>query len=344
MSAPVVALLTNSLSGGGAERAATILANLLADAGVRPVLLPCRSGPADLVSSNVEVVALEKRPGSGIRGLAGTLAGVQRAVRSLRPDIVHAHCELPELLAASLPPGSGRFCVTEHARDPWNQHPRVGRGVRRALALRGTTWAVPQPDMPVWSRPGQPTFHVANPLLGVTGRWTPPGGERRLRLVAVGRLAPLKRFDWLIRAVAARAEALELTVVGDGDERQSLEALAAELGAPVTFAGYQSDPWALALQHDLYVTPSATEADPLSLAEALLHEMPVLASDIPGHRGQGLSAAQLFADQQGLAQTLDDVVAGGVARLLNPSAAASLRAQRVGSAVAAAQLAAYGLA
>jgi hypothetical protein len=183
MSLPVVALLTNSLSGGGAERAATTLANLLDETGVvRPVLVPARSGDADLVASRADVLPLDKPPGSGIAGLGAALPAARRALRSLRPSVVHAHCELPELMAVLLAPRDARLCVTEHARTPWSEHPALGRVVRRGLVLRSASWAVPQRDLPVWSVPAAAAVHVANPLIDVHVRWAPsrpPGSPRR---------------------------------------------------------------------------------------------------------------------------------------------------------------------
>jgi len=61
------------------------------------------------------------------------------------------------------------------------------------------------------------------------------------RVLALGRLTEHKGFDLAIRAIAAiRAEFPQatLTVAGDGPDRAKLEALAAELAAPVRFAGW----------------------------------------------------------------------------------------------------------
>ena len=49
-------------------------------------------------------------------------------------------------------------------------------------------------------------------------------------VVAVGRLDPMKRFDLLIRAVAAASTPLRAVIAGDGPDLERLRALAAELG------------------------------------------------------------------------------------------------------------------
>ena len=62
----------------------------------------------------------------------------------------------------------------------------------------------------------------------------PPGGDGRPRphVVAVGRLMPVKEFDESIRVKAEVRRAhptVELTIVGDGDEREHLDELIDEL-------------------------------------------------------------------------------------------------------------------
>lgn len=61
-------------------------------------------------------------------------------------------------------------------------------------------------------------------------------------ILFVGRLIELKGCDRLIRAVAAieSSESVEIVVIGDGPERDSLEALAVNLGVRVRFLGIQS--------------------------------------------------------------------------------------------------------
>jgi glycosyltransferase involved in cell wall biosynthesis len=49
-------------------------------------------------------------------------------------------------------------------------------------------------------------------------------------VVSVGRLDPMKRFDLLIRAVAAASTPLRAVIAGDGPDLERLRALAAELG------------------------------------------------------------------------------------------------------------------
>ena len=64
-----------------------------------------------------------------------------------------------------------------------------------------------------------------------------------LRLLAVGRLDTIKGFDDLIRAVSGLNFPFRLTIIGEGEERPSLEKLIHELGLEkqVSLPGYRTD-------------------------------------------------------------------------------------------------------
>ncbi len=119
-----------------------------------------------------------------------------------------------------------------------------------------------------------------------------PGGERSNTplVVGVGRLMPVKRFDRLIRAVvAARRSApdLELLLVGSGAERESLEALTAELDAThfVRFAGRVDDDELVDIYRSAWVVASASvrEGWGMTLTEAAACGTPALGTRIAGH-------------------------------------------------------------
>jgi glycosyltransferase involved in cell wall biosynthesis len=109
-------------------------------------------------------------------------------------------------------------------------------------------------------------------------------------LVAAGRLNREKGFDHALRLLADLEDEfpqLRLVIVGTGEESDSLEALAADLGviSRVVFAGKQPRelmPLYLAAA-DVFVFPTEREeAAPLVLPEAMAAGAPVVASDIGG--------------------------------------------------------------
>lgn len=103
-------------------------------------------------------------------------------------------------------------------------------------------------------------------------------------LLYLGRLHPRKGVDTLIHAVLGVAEA-RLVVVGDGPERDRLEALAAPAGDRIRFLGRRLGDEKTRLLHDalLVAMPSRTwEAFPVVVLEAAAAGKAVLASRVPG--------------------------------------------------------------
>ena len=116
-----------------------------------------------------------------------------------------------------------------------------------------------------------------------------PEGRNAKTLICVGRLSPEKGQAGLLRAFAElgkRHNDLTLRLVGDGPERQSLEALSVELGLAdrVTFLGRMAEADTLAeiARSDILVLPSFMEGLPIVLMEAMALGVPVVASRVAG--------------------------------------------------------------
>ncbi|WP_241432169.1 glycosyltransferase family 4 protein [Ilumatobacter nonamiensis] len=147
-----------------------------------------------------------------------------------------------------------------------------------------------------------------------------PGGEKTVHpsVVAVARLAPVKRFGLLIDAVAtarSRVPGATLTIVGDGPERPELEAQVARLGAGewVTFVGRVEHHELVDIYRRSWIVASASLAEGwgLSLTEAAGCGTPAVATDIRGHRSSVVDGETgLLAPPDGLgaaiARVLDD--------------------------------------
>jgi glycosyltransferase involved in cell wall biosynthesis len=132
--------------------------------------------------------------------------------------------------------------------------------------------------------------------VGVDDRFTPGGAKSTVPLVlAVGRMAPAKRFDAVVRAAAeARRQIpdLQLVIVGDGDERQKVEAAVSELRAGphgdgwVHLPGSVSDEDLIGLYRRAWVLTSASVAEGwgMTITEAAACGTPAVVTDITGHR------------------------------------------------------------
>jgi glycosyltransferase involved in cell wall biosynthesis len=105
-------------------------------------------------------------------------------------------------------------------------------------------------------------------------------------VLGVGRLAPQKNFDLLLRAfAAAKAHSpMRLMILGQGPEQEKLEELARKLGVRDDFAlgGYVDNPMPYLRQASLFALPSQWEGLSNALLEALACGTPVVASRCPG--------------------------------------------------------------
>lgn len=112
--------------------------------------------------------------------------------------------------------------------------------------------------------------------------------EGEILVGTVARLRSEKNLGVLIRAFAKlpAQPAARLSIVGDGSERESLQAIAREVGAldRVVFFGHTRNPEFVMRAFDVFAMSSDTEQMPLGLLEAMACGLPVAATavgDIP---------------------------------------------------------------
>lgn len=151
-----------------------------------------------------------------------------------------------------------------------------------------------------------------------------PAKDRPVEIITVGRCVTPKGQRFLIEAVGLvdRALAVRLTIVGDGPLRASLETLTAELGLSdrVTFHGWMdhSDLPAALGRADILVMPSLAEGLPVALIEAMGSGLPIIATDIPGHRQVADDDALHLvppANASAIAAAISDLAADSARRL-----------------------------
>ena len=242
---------------------------------------------------------------------ARALASLVRAIRRLKPDIVHTHTSKAGML--------GRYAaVMAGGRRPKIVHTYHGhvlegyfgavknatyRGLERRLAtvsdaLIGVSSATVDDLVRLNIAPREQfrvipigldlePFLTATPADGAAFRAEAGVQEGEVLLTVVGRLVPIKRVDVLLRAVAhARGEGapVRLAIVGDGDLRSELEALASALGVAdnVWFAGYRADMLPVTAASDIAVLSSDNEGTPVWLIEAAAAATPAVTTNVGG--------------------------------------------------------------
>lgn len=105
--------------------------------------------------------------------------------------------------------------------------------------------------------------------------------EAYLTVGSIGRLDAMKAHDILIQAIA-QVEGTQAVILGDGEQRLTLERLAANLGVSdrVQFLGWLDDPRSYLPKFDVVAMPSRSEGFPLAMVEAMLAARPVIATRV----------------------------------------------------------------
>ncbi|MGW0903822.1 glycosyltransferase [Streptomyces sp. NPDC002853] len=293
-------IITGLGVGGAEQQLRLLLRHLPAECDVVTLTNP---GPvaAGLTADGVRVIHLRM---SGNRDL-GAVPRLVKLIRGGGYDLVHTHLFRACLygrIAARLA-GTRAVVATEHSLGDSQMEGRPLTAGVRALYLTGerlgrATVAV-SPSVAErlsrWGVPRQRIHVVPNGIDVDRFRFDPRARvavRRRLGLSddafvvgGVGRLAPGKRFDVLLRALAALPRDVRVLLVGGGPEEAGLRAAAAQLGVAdrVVFAGeqpYLSEgapglPAFLAAM-DVLASPSPEEAFGLAVVEGLAAGLPVV--------------------------------------------------------------------
>ena len=310
-----LAALTGALREAGVEVAVAappeVLARLrarLGDGGARcawGVPLPLRDG---------------MRPGAD---LAAAIR-LRRAVRRLRPHVVHAHGHKAAWASAlaMTPPSAAARVVTVH-----NFLPAPSGRIWSAAQRRMVRWSLGRADRLIavsetLGRFAQDLLDGRRPVTVVPNaldpRWWSQASRRResrtgsraLVVACVMRLHASKGIELLIDGIARLPASVQLEawIAGDGPCRPDLEARARATGAwrRVRFLGW-AEPARVWMEADAAVLPWLREGASYSALEAMALGLPVVALECPGSREVVPEGAGLVVDPspEGLASALE---------------------------------------
>jgi len=235
------------------------------------------------------------RPGDDARALARLV----REIREFRPHIVHTHTAKAGVLGRAAARLSGVGSATIHTFHGHLLHgyfpPAKTKAViqvERALA-RGTDRLVAvgpqvrddllQADI---GRPDQ--FTVIPPGLEMPAAMSRDQARREFGLslhgpviAFIGRLTPIKRPDRfidIVQRVTNQRPDVQFLVAGDGDASDTVREAAANL--PITMLGWRSDIENVLAASDAVLLTSDNEGTPLSLIQAAMAGLPVIASSV----------------------------------------------------------------
>lgn len=108
--------------------------------------------------------------------------------------------------------------------------------------------------------------------------------REKVKVVCVSRLAPPKDHATLIRAAAMIESGYELLIVGEGELKPYMEALAESLGTRdrIRFLGNVPDIVSILADSDIFVFSSTHEGLPYCIMEAMRAGLPVIATNAGG--------------------------------------------------------------
>jgi glycosyltransferase involved in cell wall biosynthesis len=286
---------------GGLESHVFYLCRALSRRGHRVDVVTSRSRPGLPATEVVDGVHVWRTwlPGRNKAGWAAHAAGsVPRSVSLARSaDVLHAQAfqSVPPLRIARAASGTPLVATfhTSHflrlaARRAWRP---VLRGLVAApdhalaasveIAQVAEALAPGRSVEPLTNGVETSIFHRVEPALR-------PLAEGRPRIIVPRRLFAKNGVEYFLRALPRIAERfdVEAVLVGDGPERQRLEALARSLGVAgrVRFLGARpnTEMPGLLSSADLAVFPSLMEATSVAALECMACELPVAASRVGG--------------------------------------------------------------
>ena len=241
--------------------------------------------------------------------VAAEQAATVRAVRQLRPDVIHAHWLIPQGLVAGLVPGgdSPPVVVTVHGGDVFaldqpGLRSAKRQALRRAHAITVNSSATEGAVLDLGADPAR----VHRIPMGVdvdrsvdrervAAIRAEHGTDDGPLTVLVGRVVAEKGvFDLIVAVARAKADGREIAavVVGEGRDREAAKERAQALGVEdqIAFVGWVEPDdvpsWLAAA--DVVVAPSRTgadgwvEAQGLAIVEAMAAERPIVATRTGG--------------------------------------------------------------
>lgn len=335
-----VMFLVGSLSTGGAERFVSNAVTRLDRSRFQPYLALYRGTYSYPIAEDVEVKVLGKyrpwhNPGAALR--------LARWIDEVRPHILLSAWSVPNVFAAETlrwtrhkPLWIARIASNPAAEERgaygWWARSSYKRADGFVAVCQGLADAFER-HYPFATGRIPVLFNAvdSDALAHRAARSVDLGSSRAVRLIAVGRLHPHKRFDVMLRAVAlARKQSnVHLHVLGEGEEGESLRQLASDLGIQdaVTWHGFQDNPYPYYAASDIFLLTSDYEGLSNALLEAQALGLPAVVTDCPYG-----SAEVVEHDQTGFVVPVGDAAA--IARHITALAADADLRQRMGASAA----------
>ena len=280
---------------GGGEKHVASLANSLAQRGHDVFVALAPDSPLRVLLQDVprdHIIELPMRNALSL-GSAWKLA---RFARSHAVQIIHAHVGRDYPLAAlAAGRSSAQLVLTRHVMFPLGRvHKLTLRRTARVIAVSQPVADALRSQAIFKSEIIQVIHNGVDVESFAPAKTTAPLNQKKLRVGAVGELAPVKRHEDFVRVaqtICAERDDVEFIIAGadksrDGKNRSRLEQLiaAAHLGDRVQLVGWTEDIANLLATFDLFVSTSESESFGMAIVEAMAAGIPVVATETDGAR------------------------------------------------------------
>lgn len=279
-----VVIVTNSLSGGGAERAMNILANELHRLNHEITVIAINSSPPDSISLDCRLIEIERQWRGSLADTLKSLMIFRKKMKRIEPHLVILNCDLPEFYGA-VTLLRAKIIAVEHVNYPWKNRELLGKFIRLILRVKKTTWVTVSNHLRIWPKNDSPNRVIYNPISAVHQSEIRGSGPLK-RIIFMGRLT-FQKNPHLFVEIAHHAN-LPALVLGEGEDRRHLLELAKRLKVNIEAPGFIKFPWRVISDGDLLIIPSRYEGDGLVVIEALQRNIPLLVSNIPEFKRFGL--------------------------------------------------------
>lgn len=298
-----IALFSPSLRSGGAERVVSSLAKGFLRRGheAQLVLADATFELLAEIPHQVQIVNLGKKR------ISHCLIPLIRYLRKEKPDIFlssQTHVNTVASLAFWFLSVPTKLVLVEHTTLGIHLDPSYSRGgrlmlqlgkivYRRADAIVAVSDGVAHSIEEILRIPKSLVHVIYNPVPGseievkarhqISYPWFAPG-ELPV-ILAVGRMTAAKDYPTLLRAFSllTQGRAARLLILGEGEERQTLEKLIVELDLSqvVSMPGHVPGPYAYMARCAVFVLSSVWEGFGIVLVEALLCGATIVSTDCP---------------------------------------------------------------
>ncbi|WP_456323238.1 glycosyltransferase family 4 protein [Hydrogenimonas sp.] len=293
-----ILIYISSLTSGGAEKVASLMANYWSDKH-QIILLTDSSLNDDFFKINGNVKRKSTNFKVSQKNLFGKFAThifglytLRSIIRSEKPDIIISHMDIANVRVLLATMGLGIPVIVEDHNNP---------------EMKG----MPQP----WKALKPITYRFANKIVLLTKeliRYYPPKTYAHSKIViipnpldipkkipdsnevvlhkptfiALGSLTKQKGFDILLKTFAEVTKKLpkwHLVILGEGPKRKELEKLSKDLNIndKVSMPGRVKNPYGILKKADIYIMSSRFEGFPVALCEAMGVGLPCISFDCP---------------------------------------------------------------